>query len=154
MNLLICQFEWKMDERPTIYNLLQITYQQNYGDISSPEIKDTYFIYIYIYICFHGCKIGRWLLRCPAYLSGTGKDGFRIDVSIASQSSVSRSVPAATWSRNKLRQSNPIQIPWWCFVVPVTNLDHSGQYMAWRVDLFAGWVSVSPVRLLRTFDLS
>ena len=40
------------------------------------------YIYIYIYI-------GRWFLGCPAYQSGPGKDGFRIDVSMASQSSSS-----------------------------------------------------------------
>ena len=67
------------------------------------------YIYIYIYICsyvsFCGCKMGRWFFGCPAYQSGPGKDGFRIDVSMASQSSFSRSVPAASWSRNKLRCS-------------------------------------------------
>ena len=39
--------------------------------------------------------MGRWFFGCPAYQSGPGKDGFRIDVSMASQSSFSRSVPAA-----------------------------------------------------------
>ena len=42
------------------------------------------------------CKMGRWFFGCPAYQSGPGKDGFRIDVSMASQSSFSRSLPAAS----------------------------------------------------------
>ena len=31
--------------------------------------------------------MGRWFFGCPAYQSGPGKDSFRIDVSMASQSS-------------------------------------------------------------------
>ena len=53
-------------------------------------------IYIYSYVCFCGCKTGRWFLGCPAYQSGPGKDGFRIDVSMTSQSSFSRSLLAAS----------------------------------------------------------
>ena len=53
-------------------------------------------IYICCYICFCGCKMGRWFIRCPAYQSGPGKDGFRIDVSMESQSSFSRSLLADT----------------------------------------------------------
>ena len=41
--------------------------------------------------------MGRWFFGCPAYQSGPGKDGFRINVSMASQSSFSRSVPAASY---------------------------------------------------------
>ena len=40
--------------------------------------------------------MGRWFLRCPAYQSGPGKDGFRIDVSMASQSSSSGPFLAAS----------------------------------------------------------
>ena len=40
--------------------------------------------------------MGRWFFGNPAYQSGPGKDGFRIDVSMASQSSFSRSIPAAS----------------------------------------------------------
>ena len=59
------------------------------------------YIYIYIYVpkCFRSCKIDRWFLGCPAYQSGPGKDGFLIDVSMASQSSSSRSLLAASRSR-------------------------------------------------------
>ena len=35
--------------------------------------------------------MGRWFFGCPAYQSGPGKDCFRVDVSMASQSSFSRS---------------------------------------------------------------
>ena len=55
--------------------------------------------------------MGRWFFGCPAYQSGPGKDGFRIDISMASQSSFSRSVPAASRSRNKLRCLH-IQLMW------------------------------------------
>ena len=48
------------------------------------------------YVCFRGCKIGRWFLGYPAYQSGPGKDGFRIDVPTAFQSSFSRSLLAAS----------------------------------------------------------
>ena len=48
---------------------------------------------------FRGCKIGRWFLGCPAYQSGPGKYGFRIDVSMTSRSSFSRSLLAASRSR-------------------------------------------------------
>ena len=58
-------------------------------------------IYVCSYVCFRGCKIGRWFFGCPAYQSGPGKD----DVSMASQSSFSRSLPAASRSGNKLRCS-------------------------------------------------
>ena len=44
------------------------------------------------YVSFRGCKMGRWFFGCP----GPGKDGFQIDVTMASQSSFSRSVPAAS----------------------------------------------------------
>ena len=50
--------------------------------------------YIYICVCMY-IYMGRWFFGCPAYQSGPGKDGFRIDISMASQSSFSRSVPAA-----------------------------------------------------------
>ena len=40
--------------------------------------------------------MGRWFFGCPAYQTGPGKDGFRIDVSMASQSSFSRSLLAAS----------------------------------------------------------
>ena len=42
--------------------------------------------------------MGRWFLGCPAYQSGPGKDGFRIDVSMASQSYFSRSLLGASRS--------------------------------------------------------
>ena len=42
------------------------------------------------YVCFRGYKMGRWFFGCPAYQFGPGKDGFRIDVSMASQSISSR----------------------------------------------------------------
>ena len=54
------------------------------------------YLFIYSYVRFRGCKMGRWFFGCPAYHSGPGNDGFRIDVSMASQSSFSRSVPAAS----------------------------------------------------------
>ena len=34
--------------------------------------------------------MGQWFFGCPAYQFGPGMDGFRIDVSMASQSSFSR----------------------------------------------------------------
>ena len=43
-------------------------------------------------------KMGRWFFGCPTYQSGPGKDGFWIDVSMASQSYFSRSLPAASRS--------------------------------------------------------
>ena len=52
-------------------------------------MENYYIIYIYIYM-------GRWFFGRPAYQSAPGKDAFRIDVSMASQSSFSRSVPAAS----------------------------------------------------------
>ena len=62
------------------------------------------------YVCFRGCKMSRWFFGCPAYQSGPGKDGFRIDVSIASQSSFSRSLPAASrsaeWSTSQIYPYN------------------------------------------------
>ena len=36
--------------------------------------------------------MGRWFFGFPAYQSGPGKDGFRIDVSMESQSSSSESL--------------------------------------------------------------
>ena len=75
------------------------------------------FIYIYIYIYIYigyiyvpthvlVCKIRGWFfLGCPAYQSGTGKEGFRIDVSMASQSSSSGSLLAAGLLRfHKIRK--------------------------------------------------
>ena len=56
-------------------------------------------VYICSYVCFHGCKIGRWFLGCPTYQSSPGKDGFRINVSMTSQSSSSRSLLAASLLR-------------------------------------------------------
>ena len=61
--------------------------------------KKKKYIYICSYVCFRGCKMGRWFFGCPACKSGPGKDGFRIDVSMASQSSFSRTLPAARRSR-------------------------------------------------------
>ena len=46
--------------------------------------------------------MGRWFIGSPAYQSGPGKGDFRIDVSMASQSSSSESLLAASRSRNKL----------------------------------------------------
>ena len=57
-------------------------------------------MYLYMYVC-----MGQWFFGCPVYQSGPGKDGFWIDISMASQSSFSRSLPAAIRSRNKLRCS-------------------------------------------------
>ena len=56
--------------------------------------------------------MGRWFFGCPAYLSGPGKDDFRIDVSMASQSYLSRSLPAASWSRNKLWPDQTKEVRW------------------------------------------
>ena len=47
--------------------------------------------------------MGRWFFGCPAYQSGPGKEGFRIDLSMVSQSSSSRSLPDA--SRLRLLRS-------------------------------------------------
>ena len=47
--------------------------------------------------------MGRWFFGCPAYQSGPGKDGFRIDVSMAPQSSFSRSLPTASRSASQDR---------------------------------------------------
>ena len=54
---------------------------------------------IYIYM-------GRWFFGCPAYQSGPGKDGFRIDVSMASQSSFS-SHPETVLPRTGLIRGAP-----------------------------------------------
>ena len=62
------------------------------------QVRQIGIIYIYSYVCFRGCNIGQWFLGCPAYQSGPGKDGFRIDVSMASQSSFSRSLLAPSRS--------------------------------------------------------
>ena len=52
--------------------------------------------------------MGQWFYGCPAYQSGPGKDGFQIDVSMASQSSFSKSLLAASRSRNVYIGDGPI----------------------------------------------
>ena len=61
--------------------------------------------------------MGRWFLGCPAYQSGPGKDGFWIDVSMASQSSSSKSLLAASRSRNTRETIGPYKYTLICMLL-------------------------------------
>ena len=61
-------------------------------------VKHGFWYSMWIHTFYMFFSLGRWFFGCPVYQSGPGKDGFRIDVSMASQSSFSRSVPSASWS--------------------------------------------------------